>query len=68
MLNIASKIAAGEWRGVLSSNGDAVHWNFEDEYGGEGWHEDDYGINLTKAPSESKASSTGGSGGSWEVD
>jgi hypothetical protein len=68
MLNIASKIAAGEWRGVLSSHGDVVHWNFEDEYGGEGWHEDDYGMSLTKAPSESKASSTGGSGGSWEVD
>jgi hypothetical protein len=76
MISIASKIAAGEWRGVLLGHGEAVHWDFEDEYAGEGWFEDDYGISLTghgqntsKTPSiTSVASATGVAGGSWEVD
>ena len=76
MISIASKIAAGEWRSVLSGHGEAVHWDFEDEYAGEGWFEDDYGISLTghgqnksKTPSStSVASATGVAGGSWEVD
>ena len=67
MLNIASKIAAGEWRGVLSGHGESVHWDFEDEYEGEGWTEDDYGISLPNAQSKTKKS-TNVSGGSWEVD
>lgn len=33
MLRIASRIAAGEWRGMLSNYGELVHWDFEDEYG-----------------------------------
>jgi hypothetical protein len=31
MLRIATKIANGEWRGVLSGYGEAVHWDFEDD-------------------------------------
>jgi hypothetical protein len=68
MLNIASKIAAGEWRGVLSGHGEAVHWDFEDEYGVEGWFEDDYGISLPHAPIKAKKSVNNTNGGSWEVD
>lgn len=74
MMSIASKIAAGEWRGVLSGHGEAVHWDFEDEYAG-GWSEDDFGISLPGANvnARSKAQTTGSSvgdspGGSWEVD
>jgi hypothetical protein len=67
MLNIASKIAAGEWRGVLSGHGESVHWDFEDEYEGEGWTEDDYGISLPNARSKTKES-TNVTCGSWEVD
>jgi hypothetical protein len=69
MLNIASKIAVGEWREVLSGNGEAVHWDFEDEYAGEVWTEDDYGISLPRSQSSvQKGNSNVQSGGSWEVD
>lgn len=67
MLNIASKIVAGEWRGVLSGHGESVHWDFEDEYAGEGWTEDDYGISLSNGQSKTKKV-TNMPGGSWEVD
>jgi hypothetical protein len=67
MLNIASKIAAGEWRGVVSGHGESVHWDFEDEYAGEGWAEDDYGISVHNAQGKTKKS-TSMPGGSWEVD
>ncbi|KAK6608945.1 hypothetical protein H4I96_02876 [Botrytis cinerea] len=74
MINVASKIAAGEWRGVLLGEGEAVHWDFtEDEYHGEGWTEDDFGFSLTPTPSrrrevssQSKKDTT--SSESWEVD
>jgi hypothetical protein len=68
MLNIASKIAAGEWRGVLSGHGEAVHWDFEDEYAGDGWAEDDYGISLPNPQTKVKKPNTSNAGGSWEVD
>jgi len=70
MLNIASKIAAGEWRGVLSGYGESVHWDFEDEYSGDAWTEDDYGISLPSQNATSSASRTQKNvpGGSWEVD
>lgn len=68
MLNIASKIAAGEWRGVLSGHGESVHWDFEEEYAGEGWFEDDYGISLAKTSTNSSKRSSTVTGGSWEVD
>ena len=69
MISIASKIAAGEWRGVLSGQGESVHWDFEDEYSSEGWFEDDYGISLSN-PHQTKAKTTSASvpGGSWEID
>lgn len=68
MISIASKIAAGEWRGVLSGHGDSVHWDFEDEYSGEGWFEDDYGITLPNAQTRAKTTTANVPGGSWEVD
>ncbi|TAQ85836.1 hypothetical protein B7494_g5841 [Chlorociboria aeruginascens] len=67
MISIASKIAAGEWRGFLNGYGEAVHWDFtEDEYTGEGWAEDDYGISVHCPQPKSRKSSQGS--GSWEVD
>ena len=67
MINIASKIAAGEWRGVLLGYGEAVHWDFEDEYGRDGWTEDDYGISLPNPQAKSKKAPNI-PGGSWEID
>lgn len=68
MISIASKIAAGEWRGVLSGHGDSVHWDFEDDYSGEGWFEDDYGVRLSNDQARAKTTSANVPGGSWEVD
>jgi hypothetical protein len=68
MLGIASKIAAGEWRGVLTGQGESVHWDFEDEYAGEAWTEDDYGISLPKAQQKKTKKSKDVPGGSWDVD
>ena len=68
MLNIASKIAAGEWRGVLSGYGDSVHWDFEEGYTGGAWTEDDFGISISSQPSASVKSQKSVQGGSWEVD
>jgi hypothetical protein len=68
MISIASKIAAGEWRGVLSGHGESVHWDFEDEYSDEGWFEDDYGIALPNAQARPKTTAANVPGGSWEVD
>jgi hypothetical protein len=70
MLNIASKIAAGEWRGVFYGEGESVHWDFEDEYAGEGWT-DDYCLGLPNPqpnlkPKPKKLATI--PGGSWEVD
>lgn len=68
MLNIASKIAAGEWRGVLPGQGEAVHWDFEDEYGVTEWNEDDYGIGLFNTQGKPDKEAMISPGGSWEVD
>ncbi|KAB8293112.1 hypothetical protein EYC80_007471 [Monilinia laxa] len=74
MMNIASKIAAGEWRGVLLGEGEAVHWDFtEDEYHGENWTEDDFGFSLNPTLSRRRAVSSHyrphtAPGESWEVD
>lgn len=76
MMNIATKIAAGEWRGVLLGEGEAVHWDFtEDEYHGESWAEDDFGCSLTPTPSRRRGASPSPesnnstiSGESWDVD
>ena len=71
MINIASKIAAGEWRGFLfSPYGEEVHWDFEDEYGRSVYSPvDDYGIALpySNMPRRPKTDSSD-AGGSWEVD
>jgi hypothetical protein len=68
MISIATKIAAGEWRGMLLGHGEAVHWDFEDEYGENGLFEDDYGISLPKPQNSSKSTGINTPGGSWEVD
>jgi hypothetical protein len=68
MLNIASKIAAGEWRGVLPGYAEAVHWDFGDEYGGNEWTEDDYGISLFNTQNKPQKESSNYQGGSWDVD
>jgi hypothetical protein len=68
MLKIASKIAAGEWRGVLSGYGDSVHWDFEDEYASEAWTEDDFGISLPSQQNKPMKQDAGVPGSSWEVD
>lgn len=70
MLSIASKIAAGEWRGMLSGHGEAVHWDFEDEYGADVLYEDDFCMSLAKSKKQAtaKTSSANVPGGSWEVD
>lgn len=46
MLNIAAKIAAGEWRDILAGNshtGEAVHWDIDRN---EWIDEDDFGVQL----------------------
>ncbi|CZT42558.1 uncharacterized protein RSE6_02483 [Rhynchosporium secalis] len=71
MLSIASKIAAGEWRGMLSGHGEAVHWDFEDEYGADALYEDDYCMSLAKTKKQTAKVETPGANatsGSWEVD
>lgn len=72
MLSIASKIAAGEWRGMLSGHGEAVHWDFEDEYGTDpSLYEDDYGMSLARPQNNKNTARKSGAnitGGSWEVD
>jgi hypothetical protein len=68
MISIATKIAAGEWRGMLSSHGEAVHWDFEDEYGSDPWFEDDYNMGPPRLQNQAKTSSNNIAGGSWEVD
>lgn len=42
MLRIASRITAGEWRGVFSSYGETIHWDFEDDYRENYEYEGDY--------------------------
>ncbi|EKD14213.1 uncharacterized protein L3040_003647 [Drepanopeziza brunnea f. sp. 'multigermtubi'] len=69
MISIASKIAAGEWRGVLSGHGEAVHWDFEDEYGSNTLYEDDYGNPISKtAPPKAKTSGAIVPVGTCEID
>jgi hypothetical protein len=71
MISVASKIAAGEWRGFLFSGyGEEVHWDFEDEYGKSSYSpEDDYGIALphSNLPRKPKSDASD-AGASWEVD
>lgn len=72
MLDIAAKIRAGEWRGVVFGYGDGGEnivsdWDYEEEVITEGWREDDYGVPLSSG--RKKASTPNYSfGGSWEID
>ncbi|RFU23785.1 hypothetical protein B7463_g12549, partial [Scytalidium lignicola] len=71
MIRVASRIAAGEWRGFLSGPGEAFHWDVsEDEYVGGECIEDDFGVSLSSPPISRSGSVThrSGGGGSWEVD
>lgn len=70
MIRVASRIAAGEWRGFLYGPGEPFHWDVsEDEYVGEEWFEDDFGVNLEAPRASSTSSITRRSnGGSWEID
>lgn len=70
MINIASKIAAGEWRGVLFSGYGEVAWDFEEDYAGGAYSPaDDFGIPLPRSnlPRRGKQEAIE-AGGSWEVD
>ncbi|CAG8954190.1 hypothetical protein HYFRA_00005810 [Hymenoscyphus fraxineus] len=73
MISIASKIAAGEWRGVLFSGYGDVTWDFEEDYA-DGLYSptDDFGIALPRANLPRRGSRQRPedieAGGSWEVD
>lgn len=74
MLSIASKIAAGQWRGVVFGFGEGgekipVQWDYTDGDPVGPWDEDDYGM----SPAVSKASGVLGRNayrppGAWEID
>lgn len=78
MLDIAAKIGAGEWRGMVYGFGEGGEqvvgrWDYEDdELLGEGWEEDDYGIRLATRTQQQqqprRRAKSGGEQGSWEVD
>lgn len=81
MINIASKIAAGEWRGVLFSGYGEVAWDFEEDYAGPysagAWSpNDDFGVPLprsnlprsSRGEQKQKQGAIEAAGGSWEVD
>lgn len=74
MLDIAAKIAAGEWRGMVSGFGEegekiVEQWDYEDsEVTGESWDEDDYGISLGGKRSSNSSAARERVGRSWEVD
>jgi hypothetical protein len=73
MLDIAAKIAAGEWRGVVfgfSEGGEKIvgQWDYSDgELVGEGWGEDDYGVRL-QGSMEIRRRPARRTGESWEID
>ena len=74
MLNIASRIANGTYRGFSFGYGESgqripCSWDFNDtdDEGDQGWEEDDYGFALGHMPS-SKMSRSKEAGGSWEID
>lgn len=73
MLDIAAKIAAGEWRGMVFGFGESGErivgqWDYSDgELVGEGWGEDDYGVNLPGSENIRKRANRP-TGESWEID
>jgi len=74
MLNIAAKIAAGEWRGTVfgfSEGGEKIvgEWDYDDsELIGDSWDEDDYGVSLGRKHSSNSNAAHARVGRSWEVD
>jgi hypothetical protein len=74
MLNIAAKIAAGEWRGMVfgfSEGGEKIvgEWDYDDsELIGDSWDEDDYGVSLGRKHSSNSNAAHERVGRSWEVD
>jgi hypothetical protein len=75
MLNIASKIAKGTFRGAAYGYGEPgqripCSWNFSDSDDDTDptWEEDDYGISLGNGTGGTRRETTNVHGGSWEID
>lgn len=76
MLNIAARIAAGEWRGMVFGFGDGgekivAQWDYgdeDDDSTGDFWEEDDYGVSLGGKQNLNSNSVRERIGRSWEVD
>lgn len=75
MLNIASKIAKGTFRGAAYGYGESGHripcsWNFSDSEDDTdpSWEEDDYGVSLGRGIGGVKPEPTEKLGGTWEID
>lgn len=62
MLGIASRIASGEWRGVLSNFAEPIHWDFEDDFSNSEWLDSDFRNSNRVRMADLKVS------GSWEFD
>ena len=74
MLNIASKIARGAYRGASFGYGESgqkipCSWDFSDceDDSDPGWEEDDFGFSLTNV-TNSRSVRAKEMGGSWEID
>jgi hypothetical protein len=74
MLDIAAKIAAGEWRGIVfgyDEGGEEIVGQWDDEDGEltrEECQEDDFGVVLSGNQGQSTNSTRERVGRSWEVD
>lgn len=82
MLEIAAKIRAGQWRGVVFGFGEegekiVGEWDYDDgDFVGDGWgeaDEDDYGMTSAVGNQDSRRRTTrrcppGGFDDSWEID
>lgn len=76
MLNIASKIAHGAYRGAAFGYADSgqkipCSWDFsdvDDDSDGEGWEEDDFGVSLSNLTNSRNMRAKEMSSGSWEID
>ena len=76
MLNIASKIAHGAYRGAAfgyADTGQKIPWSWDfsdvdDDSDGEGWEEDDFGVSLSNLANSRNVRAKEMSSGSWEID
>lgn len=75
MLNIASKIAKGTFRGAAygySESGQRIpcSWNFSDseDDAEPSWEEDDYGVSLSSGSKGTRQEPKAEIGGTWEID